>query len=1177
MRRLIKILFLTLCALIVIAGAAVAYFLLLGGLERSVNAQISSFIGQDSPLSARVGNIKGNIISGVVIEDISVRYFDSVYNYEVMHIGSTTAGYSISNLWNKNYILSYLYLDSVRVTVLRDSLNNLVWPKTTDAGSNGAGVDFRVDRMQVSRGLLSVISHSDATIVNDIVLSGAVRADEGTYSVAINQLSFDSNRGDIKLDAASGDLTISGKHLLVQDLSAVFQGTRVKASGSVNFEDFSGRTDFSADHIDLERLGRYIGPPLKGVLDLNGSVVFDKERIGGSVDIGGTFMMARLENLFARFEVSNKLLALDTLYGAILEGCGIDGRGWIDFSGNPESYELDAKISNFNLQHLVPGSFESDLSGQINLKGSSFREADMELTVDALFRNSEFDEYPVQFADGTARITTNSITFLHPFRVDYYENEFTASGEVVYSGGMDLAVEARLENLDRYRGKLFIDQPGGRGLARARLTGRSSDPNLQGWFESDSLWLYGVYADTMRADFDIDRFLTGRDGKVSARFRSGKIYPVPYDSTHLNLRLDSVLAFIDSVHVFSPQADGLAAGTLNYGIYPQELILDTVSLNLFERDFDNQGPVHVAIDSSGFIFRRTDIAGETAELILGGRIDFNETMDATLTITQVPIRPWLQLFMDTVEVDGYLSCEADLAGSFSYPRIGFDGRVDSLVLEQLPAVDLTTTAHYANERLTIDSLVVLSDSGIYRGDGYLYLDLAFAARSIDRVLDREMDLHLNGRDRKFDLVFYFLPSVEDLSGEFWTDVHLSGTPSEPHLEGTAFLRDARLKYFDIANIIYADSVGVTMHDNQIIIDSGLVYEKDRRRNDEPRYAVISGAITVKSLDNFHYDLAVNVLPDFPFEYDLENINGIIEGTLHIRGDTPPTVTGDLSLSRMMYLADFAGADEGSPIMAALMGVTSWDLDLNIDIPSNYWIKNDRIDAEFAGQMNLIREQGRIRFQGELEILRGKGYLFDKTFRIEPDSRVVFEDEEYPNPRLDIVANTRVPGVRFAEEEHRESQEITIHVTGTLDYPEFGVASGDTAFTREDILPWIVANQYPGQEGSNGIFEQRLATFIGSEVSKIGSQQLSNVDLLGVGVETFEIAPAYGPDADLSQTQFTLGLSYGPSLYVYMGSDVSSDPNRQWGFEYRFNRSLMLLGRQDEDKLYHLNLNLHWEF
>ena len=103
---------------------------------------------------------------------------------------------------------------------------------------------------------------------------------------------------------------------------------------------------------------------------------------------------------------------------------------------------------------------------------------------------------------------------------------------------------------------------------------------------------------------------------------------------------------------------------------------------------------------------------------------------------------------------------------------------------------------------------------------------------------------------------------------------------------------------------------------------------------------IDGTITVKSLDNFYYNLDVNIPEPMQFTYDLDDISGEIVGSLHIEGDTPPLVTGrNIELVSMKYLVNFAEVGEGSPILMAFAGENTWDLDIDIDILSNYWIKN----------------------------------------------------------------------------------------------------------------------------------------------------------------------------------------------------------------------------------------------
>jgi len=213
----------------------------------------------------------------------------------------------------------------------------------------------------------------------------------------------------------------------------------------------------------------------------------------------------------------------------------------------------------------------------------------------------------------------------------------------------------------------------------------------------------------------------------------------------------------------------------------------------------------------------------------------------------------------------------------------------------------------------------------------------------------------------------------------------------------------------------------------------------------------------------------------------------------------------------------------------------------------------------------------------LEILRGKGFLFDKTFRIIPDSaRVIFEDIEYPNPRLDIWAKSRIP-ISSSGDEERSYQDLKVHVTGTLDNPEFGFFLEEEGGTHaplsyEAIVPLIIANYY-GRESAGGVFEERISQLVSSQVSQIATRR--------IGVETFEIDPTYEGYLDLARTRVTLGFYTSQNLYLWGRSDVRFGQRPEAGFEYRFSRALLLEGFSDEDETegerYHLNLKWNLEF
>jgi hypothetical protein len=79
------------------------------------------------------------------------------------------------------------------------------------------------------------------------------------------------------------------------------------------------------------------------------------------------------------------------------------------------------------------------------------------------------------------------------------------------------------------------------------------------------------------------------------------------------------------------------------------------------------------------------------------------------------------------------------------------------------------------------------------------------------------------------------------------------------------------------------------------------------------------------------------------------------------------------------------------------------------------------------------------------------------------------------------------------------------------------------------------------------------------------------------VETFEIDPGYGQEFDPMETRVTLGFYTHPDLYVYGRSSLSMRSGREVGFEYRLEEFLIMEGEVDENNLYRLFFNFHWEY
>ena len=209
-------------------------------------------------------------------------------------------------------------------------------------------------------------------------------------------------------------------------------------------------------------------------------------------------------------------------------------------------------------------------------------------------------------------------------------------------------------------------------------------------------------------------------------------------------------------------------------------------------------------------------------------------------------------------------------------------------------------------------------------------------------------------------------------------------------------------------------------------------------------------------------------------------------------------------------------------------------------------------------------------------------MADRIFQIESGGSINYENIESPNPTLDIYATTKIRGAAQTTQggpTETSNYELRVHISGTLEEPKIEAAAapeGSPQFTTEEIIPLIFTNYY--SEKSNGIgSSERFSDRLTAGISGYLSTQMTQIGSRTLGVETFEIDPVYGNKFDPLGTRLTVGFYTNPNLYIYGRSALSGVSGREVGFEYRLKRFLLLEGSRDDANLYHLLLNLYWDY
>ncbi len=1174
-------------------GISIAVFLItaylalfhFGLIERLSNKALEDIIGEQLPVKVHIQEISGNMFSELTVNHLDILYKDSTTQYIMASIPDFTFEYSLEDFWKNQIKFKKVFIDSAEITLMQSTDGRWLLPKPAPREGSGQTVfDFEILELGLNKLKLTLIRPNDTLVFDEIIFKARLAGQGGTYSMDIDGLSYESSDDRLSVKAAGGKITLNKSDLLFQSLFLITDSSDLIMDGHIVFGDsISMQIMLAAQNLNVAELASLLGPNLVGNVSVQGNLDYDHGVLKGDVQIGGDFMNRSFDSLSARFTMKDNYLAFDTLSGIILGGCDVNAAGYMNLGVKPETFGMRGKIDGFNLEHLVSGSFISDLSGSLDLNGQGLKSRDMIIDVDIDLGPSEFDIIAPHAANGHIVITTDSLVFGDNFILTYYDNAFVFSGKIDYDENLYFRGKADFNDLARFNGLTFIETLGGRGEADYVVTGRTTDPDLTAYFVSDSLWLYDVFSDSARLECSVERFMGQRTGRAYVRLYEGRAYQLPFNSAELDMDIDSQFVNIYRFYMDNSFGNAVATANLEYMTEPMHLNIDTIIVTLFDQPIVSVEPVLIDIDSSGYDIMRCVLNPSGGLLDATGRYNYDETLDFDIDVHTAEIATWVKLLTEELDISGIMSGKIAVHGNLDSPIIACDAFIDSLAYKHPVSgkklnLDLYTAFNYADRQVAMDSLYLKTRGGYFRAGGYFPINLALASVE-NRFPDAEQSIDIIGRDSTFDLILMYMPEIESMDGQLDVSFRLTGNPLTPNIDGRAAIKNGRIKPYDLILPLEDFNLNLEMENKAININSASATCRDGNRALGRTRA--EGKVIIESLEKLDYDVQV-ILEQFPARYELGDISAVANATLSIRGETPPTVYGDVEILSAHYLENFAEEDEGWLLLTTLGEENNWNLNLNVDFPSNAWVKNDEIDAELAGTLNFLRTNNNYRYIGQLEILRGKGYLADRTFRIEPGGTITYDDIEYPNPKLDIYATTKVRGIseetdQFGQPRTR-SYDLCIHITETMDNPEINPCD-ESQFTREEILALIFTNYYAGANGygsSESVIGDRLGTFasgfLGLQASQIGTRTLSNI-----GVETFEIDPVYGDKFEPLGTKVGLGFSVHPNLYVYGRSTISSTEGQEIGFEYRLKRFLLVEGRKDDKELYHLLLNFYWDY
>jgi hypothetical protein len=1165
-------------------------------LEAQVNRLLNVYLQTKYSIRVQVGDISGSFWKELKVKHATIDFVEEGQEYRIAEVPLLKASYRLSNLWRKRWILDSLTIDNPKVTLRKTAEGRILAPlpgggERTTISKTGL-FDFAVGNLRITKGRFSLGSPGKMSTIDSLNFELSLVKDSDSTKLQVFSGGFSFSEKKFLLKGVEGSFLKRGDSLLISGLKVATADSKLEIGGVVgNLKGGEFVLSAKARPINLLDISRLTGVPLEGVLDLDGTAEGNLSKFAGTAALNGLFFGRGFEPVRTTYTCQDEKFIFSSISGKAF-GSPINGRGVFDFSVVPEEYEFEGQLKNLSIDQIVFGSIQTDLTGEVRLQGRSTAEEEMFMQAEVNLKDGRIEQYTFSQARGTIDITATAVWFHPQFQFRYKNTGVALVGELEYEGEIDVDAWAKFGDLTDFRDQIFIKEMRGRGEAFVSLSGKTEDFDIQGEFGSDSCYAYELYSSDAKITLDVENFLTKEKGIADIRFFDGEAWTIDYDSLILRVKMEDQWYKIDSAWLGSEHLALNFWGELDATKTPQTLLIYQMILDYQGNRLQSSSPAVVTIDTHQVEITKWVLSGKQGQIEASGDIDYEERMDLSVNVSAFDVAPWAGL-LSSEPVQGILNCTALLGGDFVNPQIDLEADLQQLKFRDMDLGHLEATASYQDKSIHIDNLLVSDEDWEYTLTGFLPLDLSFGAVE-DRVLEIPQNLTFSAKGRELEAIKLFIPEIEYLRGNFEGRLDITGSLLHPQFDGSMALSNGDLKFVQLADPVEQLRARVRMKNEYLFLDeaSGVMKHGRRASAFTKMWRALSqkkkvtgavsgfGTINLRDVRNVEYDLRFEG-KDIPIDYEYADLSATADAGVRIVGRSPPLVSAEVSLSELFYREPFSSSGSGAFSYSPQMAEELWDWNLDVSVANNCWIINDDVNLEFKGDVLVVRDAGELTILGNMETIRGTYFLYGTKFKIDKGS-FFFDNLERIDPSIDFLVSTRLWGASAGPSGESNllrtgsSNEIRLAIEGTLSEPEVKPAPG-SPYSSEDVIELLAFQRGLGAVDSAGmgsLFQERVIKSLGGAY---GSRFLESIAGQTLGVETFEIVPTWSERFRLTDAQITIGKYLSDKVYLRYTRRLSQSSGQETGVEYRLNKHLLLEGRKDKLGLFHLGLNLNWEY
>jgi len=506
---------------------------------------------------------------------------------------------------------------------------------------------------------------------------------------------------------------------------------------------------------------------------------------------------------------------------------------------------------------------------------------------------------------------------------------------------------------------------------------------------------------------------------------------------------------------------------------------------------------------------------------------------------------------------GRLNAVAQISGTFQQPQAELTAEIVNPVFSNFPfeilKIDADLNQNHLATRLTLDdpalgSIINFSAATDFSPDSTLSWP--------DRFTDfSELRLRFNGL--QLAPLNDFLANQIQLTGQVEADLILHNLLTDITGQGSFALKGAvrspvfGMDYQSLLLDFQLDQKNLVLNNFSILTGKGWLQGQGKiglSRKLDSQFALFFTARNFEAVNSKLAQLQLDAdfeiygtiqQPNYRGKIELERSRIILPSFLKL---TPAAPEESDVPSEVFGTAPTTATESALPGLQNNLRGT-----LSLVIPRNTWLRNEEINIELSGELELIKKSANFTLFGPVHVVRGNVQFYGKKFVIEKGD-LVFRGLYPPDPEIYILATFRHPDVI-----------IQLLIGGTANAPQLTLQS-TPELEQRDLFSYL-------------LFGKPFAFLSGEQKDNLSGEKtlLTNAMGIAVGMLAGEITRAVANQLQLDIIEFSQGTDWqsstlkvgkyvGKGMFVFYSRDLVG-ANESVSLEYQINPTWLLKADQ----------------